>query len=268
MLKLNLRHFVILFAAFLLIQESAAEILRIGDASNGASLRSVNYHALNLGITGSHEVSLRRLRPSQAITALQKHEVDMLVLDKRFLRDVPAGFQVLPYAAEALCIYLHPGNMTASLTVPEIKEILTEKHPRWSKYSSMSADIQRITLKSRHQDTPLIRRIFGDIVPAAELMEVSTLLQLFAYVNNPAAIGIAPFTTAYPEHVAVLPVNNIPPSTLTVSNGTYPLTLQYVIICPEQRSGILRHFIEAIFAWDERRKLPEHGLIPLWEVTK
>lgn len=258
----------LLFTLLLFAATASADVLRIGDATNGAPLRQIQFHAMELALSGGHDISMKRFAPSDAVNALKKNAIDLLIIEKRFLKDIPSGFQQFPYAAEALCLYVHSDNPVGSISPQEITDILTSVRPRWNSYTRLSsADIQRIMLKPGTSGIKLLRRSFGELIPDREIMQVSNIEGLFIFINNPAALGFAPFYPDYPREIALLPVNNIAPSTQTLKTGTYPLTRQYVLLCAGQPSGILLRFINTLRSLDERRKLPEYGMIPLWEVT-
>lgn len=250
---------------FLTLAASAATArLRIGNAANGAPLETLQQQAFRFAVSGRGEISMRRVRPSEAVAALKKGEFDLLVLDARFRPPADAGVTVRPYAAEALCVYIHPGNATGSLTRAEVLEILTEPRPGWSKYSPMAADIQRVGLKSDRPEGMLVYRVFGERAFAPEVLRVGSLDQLFAFLNA-ASAGFGPFAAERPAEAIALPVENVTPTTATVRSGRYPLSLHYLIVTGPTGSPLLREFVSELFSPESRRKLAADGLIPIWE---
>ena len=238
--------------------------LRIGDASNGAPLEEIQQYALKLALSGKGEVGMRRILPSGAVAALKRGDFDVIVLDGRFAPAADSELTVRPYAAEALCVYVHPGNAAGSLTRKEVLEILTAPRPVWSKYSPASADIQRIALKNDQPGGALIYRMFGERNYAPEVFRVGTLAQLFMFLNASSA-GFAPFLAERPAEVIALPIEDVAPSTATVVSGRYPLTIRYLIVTGKRTSPLLTEFLDGIFSQESRKRLLDSGLLPIWE---
>lgn len=255
-----------LFGALCLLTAtaSAAGQLRIGNAANGAPLEQLQKLSFAMAVAGRGEISMRRVLPSTAVAALKKGEFDLLVLDSRFRPKEDPELTVRPYAAEALCVYVHPGNATGSLRRAEVLEILTEPHPRWSKYSPMAADVQRVGLKSDRPEGMLVYRVFGERDFAPEVFRVGSLSQLFTFLN-PASAGFGQFRAERPAEAIALPVDDVTPTTATVRDGSYPLSLHYLIVTGKKDSPLLREFLAELFSRESRRKLADEGLIPIWE---
>lgn len=258
------RSIVTALCVFASVCFAGAAELRIGDASNGASLESLQEQALSLALSGKGQVGMRRILPSVAVAALKRGEFDIIVLDGRFAPEADPALTVRPYAAEALCVYVHPGNAAGSLTRKEVLEILTEPRPDWSKYSPSASDIQRVALKSDLPGGTLVRRMFGERNYAPEVLRVGSPDQLFVFLN-PASAGFAPFMAERPAEVIALPIEDVTPSTATVVSGRYPLTIRYLIVTAGSDAPMLKEFLNGIFSPESRRKLADGGLIPLWE---
>lgn len=267
-----LKRFVVLLFAWLSCAAgnfvgAAEAVLRIGDGSNGAPLTLFQKQALDLALAGRGKVTMKRVLPSRAAAALREGEFDLIVLDARFRPPADAGLRTRPYAAEALCVYVHPGNPSGSLTPAEVLNLLTEARPRWSKFGPRAADVQRITLKSDMPETTLIRRVFGERNYAPEVFRVGSMAQMFAFLN-PAAVGFGPFVPERGAEIIALPVNDVAPDTAAVLSGRYPLTLHYWIVTGNSDSPLLAEFLSTVFSPESRRMLPETGLLPIWEVQR
>jgi len=238
--------------------------LTVGNAANGAPVNIVQHEALKMAFSGEYEVAMKHLKPSEALSALQHHEVDMLILDTRFLPEKRAGWRIYPYAAEALCFYIHPGNPLGSLTKAEAVKILTAAQPHWREYNGSAADIQRIMLKSGSAGATLVNRVLGNLDLAAGIFRVSNLPQLFAFLN-PAALGAGPFQPERRAEIIAVPVHDIAPTTATVSAGTYPLTVQYALICRETPAPAVEKLLNSVLAPAALKKLYDLNMIPVWK---
>lgn len=246
----------------LTVSASARPRLFIGNAANGAPVNVLQHEALKLAFSGRYDVAQKHLQPSAAVEALRKKEVDVLILDTRFLPEKCDDLQIHPYAAEALCVYIHPGNPLGALTRTEVIEILTAVQPRWRDYNGTPENIQRIMLKSGSGGAALVNRVLGNVDIAAEIFRVSNTAQVFAFLN-PAAAGFAPFQSERSAEVIAVPVNDIAPTTVTVSAGTYPLAVRYALVCLQPVSPAVQEFLNAVLSPESLDKLAGSGLIPV-----
>lgn len=254
-----------LFMLFTAVSAAAAAELRITDAANGAPVTKILRDAALKLVFSGDAVSMKRVLPSTgSVQTILRGETDILVTDRRFLPEKTDDIEVIPFAAEALCLYIHPGNPTGSLTPERVLEILTQERPRWKNPNLQKIDIQRIMLKPEIDGAGVHRRIFGEKNYASEVFRVSSPEQIFTFLT-PAALGIAPFIPGTFMQVEFLPVNDIVPTAGNIISGKYPLTLQYVLICRRQAAPHIRKFIDSVLSDENRRQLPEYGGIPLWE---
>ena len=238
--------------------------LQIGNAANGAPVNVLQYEAMKLAFSGEYQVAMQHLPPSGAIAALRDKTVDILILDTRFLPENRSGLRIYPYAAEALCLYINPGNPVGSLTKAEVIQILTAAQPRWRDYNGTADDIQRIMLKSGSAGATLVNRVLGSLDLAAGIFRVSTPAQMFAFLN-PAAVGAGPFQPERSAGIIAVPVNDIAPTTATVTNGTYPLTVQYALVCRDEAAPAVEKLLSAVLAPDALKRLYSLDLIPIFK---
>ena len=255
-----------LFLVFALaVQAAELPRLYLGNAANGAPVNVLQHEALKLAFSGKYEVAAKHLKPSAALEALRRGEVDLLIIDTRFLPEKTSGLKIHPYAAEALCIYIHPGNQLGSLTKAEVKKILTDLNPNWRDYNGAATDIQRIMLKSGTPGATLTNRVLGNIDTAAAIFRVSNLEQLFSFLN-PAAAGFGPFQPERRAEIIAVPVDDVTPSTQTVVSGQYPLTVQYALVHrTNETSEAVQKLLAAVSAPESLDALKTFDMIPLWK---
>ncbi len=260
--------FLSLFLLIAAVSPATASELRIIDAANGAPAANVVRETALKYVLAGNGASMKRLPGATGLLQLiSRNEADILLIDKRFLSKLPDNVKIIPFAAEALCLYIHPGNPSGSLSREEILEILTSPRPRWKNDLQKNVDIQRIMLKSNIAGADIHRRIFGEKNYALEVFRVSSTSQMITFLN-PAAIGFGPFIPDKLPDLDFLPVNNIAPDAVSIASGKYPLSLQYVLVIRKNAAGNITAFIAELFSEKHRRELSGYGCIPLLETNQ
>ena len=236
---------------------SAGE-LRLIDATGGAPMGFLLQSSLALAAEGQMTVSMRRALPSEALKSLDNGKVDAVIVDRKF-----AGKrQSIPLAAEALVLYVSGSNPVTGLSVQEVKDILYSAVPQWKKYNQMPLDIQRIMMKFSSPSATLIRRIFGGKELPEDIFQVDSLSSGFSFINL-ATLFFAPFSSqGFSVQVKMLPVNGVEPTTVTVADGRYPLSRQYVMVF-RQKTPELQKLLRETVRPEYRRIISISGLISL-----
>lgn len=253
---------VLLFAATPALR---AEKLRIIDAANTSPAGRVLHQTALEQIFSGRDIEIKHQLPTEKLwQKISGKEADILIIDRRFLPEKNIGAAVLPFAAEALCLYIHPGNPTGSLKHSRVLEILTEPRPRWKNNHPGNIDIHRIMLKSNINGANVHRRIFGEKEYAGEIFRVSSIEQMINFLT-PAALGFGPFISGKQLEFDLLPVDDIAPVRENIISGKYPLTLQYVLVYRNSPAPGTKYFIDALQSDTCRNRLAEYGCIPLWE---
>ena len=236
---------------------STAAELRLADATGGAPMEVFMQAAMELSLADKLNISMRRILPTAALRALDDGSVDAVIIDRRFAGKRPA----IPVAAEALALYISTANPGSALTKAQVGEILAAHRPTWQNYNRLGMDIQRIMLKPLTPSGTLVRRIFGEKVFDPEIFKVDSVGAGFAFSNS-ASIFFAHYFPKMPLEIKCLYIDNIPPTSASIINGTYPLALHYVIVYRE-KSPSLTILLEHIAQEKYRRAMKNAGLFVL-----
>lgn len=199
--------------------------LSLIDATGGAPTGFMMQAAIQLSLAGKMNLSMSRSVPSEALPRLERGEVDAVLIDSRFVRDLPH----IPIAADALALYVSTANPATGLSKRQVLEILTAPRPNWKDYIHIDFDIQRITHPLDSNAGSLIRRNFGDVEISPEIFKVDSVSGGFAFVNT-ASIFFTRFSPQPPVEVKALTIDGVVPTIATVSDGTYPLAIRYVLV--------------------------------------
>ena len=246
-----------LFIIALLLLPLRGEELYLADATGGAPLEAVFQASVNLAMADKLTVNMQRKLPEEALAAMDSGKFDGVIIDSGF---VP-NRETIPLAAEALALYISTANPGAKVSKLDVQEILSAPRPNWKKYNRLNFDIQRITMKPLTPSGTLIRRIFGDKVPAEEIFSVDSYSSGFAFINT-ASIFFAQYIPQAPVEVKCMPVNGVMPTSADIVSGKYPLTVKYVIACQKKSAG-LEILLNELGKEKYRRQMTGSGLIVL-----
>ncbi len=253
-----MKSFPVAIAALLTFALSGAEsFLTLSDATGGAPTGFFMQAAITLSVTGHLNLSMSRKVPSEALPMLERGEVDAVLIDRRFVKNQP----YIPLAADALVLYISNANPAVNLTGEQVLEILTARRPNWKSYINIDFDIQRIAPPGNSEN--LIRRVFGDIEIDREIFQVDSSSAGFAFINT-ASIFFSRFSPVIPAEVKALNIDGIMPTSETVSNGSYPLAIVYVLAYKEL-SPKLQALIYTLKQNQFRRLINDCGLLVILE---
>ena len=235
----------------------AAGELCVADATGGAPLSFLMRASIELSLQETMNLYMQRITPTAALKELDNGTVDAVIVDLRFAKNRP----FVPLCAEALALYVSSANPGARLTVKQVQEILFAHEPTWKSYNNLPLDIQRVMLNSLAPSGTRVRRVFGNKVFDSKIFKVDSMSAGFSFSNS-ASIFFAGYTPGYPQEIKCLYIDDIPPTTSTITDGSYPLALHYGIVY-RKKTPELEMWINFISSEKYRNEMKNAGLFVL-----
>lgn len=167
-------------------------------------------------------------------------------------------------ARDAVAIYRHPDNPVSSLTLAELRGILTGRIRSWAELEGPDLPIRFVNRRSGSGSYRLVQeRVLEGAAygPAAADMETTTEV-VAAVAADPAAIGYGGL--AYADDVALFAIDGVVPTPATVADGSYPISRYLYLYTLRPPEGAVKRFVDWVTGPAGQGLVEELGYLPLW----
>ncbi|MDE2366482.1 MAG: phosphate ABC transporter substrate-binding protein [Betaproteobacteria bacterium] len=165
-------------------------------------------------------------------------------------------------AWDGVGVILHASNPVAALSQQQIRDIYTGGIVNWKTVGGKDAPITVVNKADGRSTLELFLNHFklknSDIKPHVIIGENSQGIKTVAGNQNAigyVSIGAAEYEARQGAAIKLLPLDGIPATTMSVRNGTFPLSRPLNLVTRGAPEGLAREFIE--FA----RSAPVHDLV-------
>lgn len=175
---------------------------------------------------------------------------------------------------DALVVIVNPGNPVTSITIEQLKSVLTGGIKNWKK---MGGPDRKVNLVIREQGPG--GKLSGVGMMTRELIffnremnftedstKVASTGPLEQFVeDNRMAVGITGVSSARRRKVKLLNLNGVAPTYENIANGTYPLFRPLYLVVPKKTEGI-RHaedFVAFALSDEGQKVLKQYGTVTL-----
>lgn len=222
---------------------------------------------LTFGPSGSSFLALLRGSAdfAMSVSKISPAEVERLAS----LGDMtsPASEHVI--AIQGIAAVVSPGNRVPSLTLPQLRGILSGRIVDWSEVGETPGPIHVYVVdnKGGTADTPHDQLLTQDGVAAAVKAVATEQLLAAAVAADRSAIGFAGFgNTGSARVVPLAETGGVPitPTDLTISTESYPLTRRlYLYNAANSSNGFVRRFLDYIYSPGGQAAVDAAGFVPL-----
>ncbi len=179
----------------------------------------------------------------------------------------PASEHVI--GVQGITAVVSPANRVASLTVPQLRAVLSGQVKDWSELGETPAPIHVYVVESRGVavDVPHDVLVPHESVPASVKALANEQAVITAVASDRAGIGFVAFGN--PEPARVLPLAEsggtaIAPTPLTISTETYPLTRRlYLYTAAKPSNAFVSRFLDYVYSPAGQAAVDAAGYVPL-----
>lgn len=241
------------------------------------------------------KINARYVSEGEATNMLFKDSVQVIIIGRRLTTDEMAYFKsrgfappITPIAYDALAFVLHPDNPQTTLSVQQIKDILTGQKSAW-KDIDPKLDLKNIQIVFDNPLSGTLRYVRDSILQGQEVTRQASALQtneeVIRYVGqNKNAIGIIAANwisdtddggvQSFLKEIKLLKISKeegargYGPYQAYLATGDYPFKrTMYIVNAQGRRSG-LGTGLAAYLAQDGQRIMLKDGLLPVNAVTR
>ena len=183
-------------------------------------------------------------------------------------KEQAAGIQAIAFAKTPFILATSLDNPTTGLTLAELAAMYSGEQRRWR-------DGQRIRVLLRHShdsDTKLLRSMSADMDHAMEVAYSKAGLRITstdqesanALERIPGALGTSTLALMRSENRAfkVLALNDVMPSTVTLSDGSYPYYKTFYLVTSQNPSPPAQAFLDFVRSAAAHAVLGANGSLP------
>ena len=179
----------------------------------------------------------------------------------------PASEHVV--GVQGITAVVSPANRVASLTVAQLRAVLSGQVKDWSELGETAAPIHVYVVESRGAavDVPHDVLMPHETVPASVKALANEQAVITAVASDRAGIGFVAFGN--PEPARVLPLAEsggtaIAPTPLTISTETYPLTRRlYLYTAAKPANAFVSRFLDYVYSPAGQAAVDAAGYVPL-----
>ena len=245
-----------ILAVILAAASIAAAELRIADATGHGDI-PVRQLALRQALSDpSVPVKYERSGKAEALAGLAGGRFDLVIMD---VPAIPADFKGTRkvYGVRALAFYVAKSD--------QLRDIFTDKKPRWQDYSFLAADIKRYGIRPGKPGAELMADF---LLRGSKLAEETTLLKSTPEIvlmtgADPAAIGFGVYLSSAPVQVKMLAVDGVAPTLKSVREATYPLAVKRAVLAAKIPGETARKFLAEMEKADFRDLVKDAGMEPV-----
>jgi len=220
-----------------------------------------------LGSSGSGVNALLRGTSDFAMSASRITPADAERLASLGDMSSPASEHVI--GVQGITAVVSPANRVASLTVTQLRAVLSGQVKDWSELGETTAPIHVYVVESRGVavDVPHDVLMPHESVPASVKALPNEQAVITAVASDRAGIGFVAFGNPEPARVLPLAENGgtaIAPTPLTISTETYPLTRRlYLYTAAKPSNAFVSRFLDYVYSPAGQAAVDAAGYVPL-----
>ena len=174
------------------------------------------------------------------------------------------GLVSFPFAIDGVAVVVHPENITAELTAPQLEDIFLGKITNWKNFGGPDA---KINLYVR-EDGSGTREVFESkamqkkpSISTANVVSSNGAMKtaLSRDKNSIGYLGIGYLD----ESVKSLVLDGVAPSQENAAQGTYTISRLLYMNTKGEPQGLLKYFIDYIYSPDGALIIQQSGYIPM-----
>lgn len=183
-----------------------------------------------------------------------------------------AGIRMVPVAWDALVVIVHPDNPVASISLPQLRDLLTGRITNWRELGGPDHAIELHVRSGRISGVGHTLRtlLFGDPgqdFTTTALIDKSTGPLEKAIESGPWAVGVTGVSSARKRQVKMLQLAGVEPTYANIKQGRYLLYRPLYLVAPlptlgETRDPRVDDFIRFATGIDGARVLRAVGTVP------
>lgn len=205
---------------------------------------------------------------ANALTDLQQGKSDIVLVDRHptYLAKTFNKWIITPFAATAVVIVTNRDNKISSLKSTALPRIFSGAAQRWKEFSGTKGGFHLIGLYATTSGGQLFRNLVMNKEPVSRnFFPVSTGSQVDIIVAvDKDAIGFRMYdTTKKDAKIKLVAINTITPDKTTISNGKYPLSINYYLCYNKKtKNPLVKIFIKYFKTPEFADKLTAADFIP------
>jgi phosphate transport system substrate-binding protein len=188
----------------------------------------------------------------------------------RALKPQETDLHAFTIAKDGITVILHKDNAVKSLTDKQIIGIYTNRINNWKEVGGKDAPITVINKAEGRSTLELFVHHFklkptdiqADVVIGDNEQGIKTITgnpNAIAYVS----IGAAEYDATHNTPIKLLPISGVEASTLTVQNGTFPLSRPLNLVTKTEPTGLARSFIQFARSKDVENIAKQQYFVPV-----
>ncbi len=264
-----------------LIRRLASSYLAlIGDTSisavPGATPRLIEVSGLQ---TGQREViSVLETSSTGGFNALLRGTADMVVSNRKVTEaeaerlqtvgdlTIPAHEHII--AVQGIAVIVNPTNRVASLTVAQVRSILSGKTTNWAEVGGLAAPIklQVMAVPEDGGDTPQDAILTAETLSAAAIRSPNEQAVATRVISDRDSLGVVTMAAAGNAKVMPIADGGAPPtipSEVTLGSETYPFSQRIYLYGVNAGNGFIRRFSDYVASPNGQAAVEAAGYISL-----
>lgn len=179
----------------------------------------------------------------------------------------PANEHVV--GVQGITAIVSPANRVASLTVPQLRAVLSGQVKDWSELGETAAPIHVYVIESRGAavDVPHDVLMPHESVPSSVKALANEQAVITAVASDRAGIGFVAFGNTEPARVLPLAESGgtaVAPTPLTISTEAYPLTRRlYLYTAAKPANAFVSRFLDYVYSPAGQAAVDAAGYVPL-----
>jgi phosphate transport system substrate-binding protein len=251
-------------------QKQSKATIKLGGSSSAIGLLkdlSASYRAK------APSTALDLLEPGQSenvIAGVKQKIIDVAAISKNLTPEKSVGSIVSREVAhDGLLVATHESvRGIAGVTTDQLKDIYSGKVTNWKELGGPDAPIVLLDRPEDESTKKLLRKHYlgADLKNspnAVILRKEGELIQ--ALENTPYSIGAFSLAHAISNKISVnrLSLNNIPPNTETIKNGTYPMVRTLSLIWNQSPSAATQEFVTYVGSPEGKQAIETSGFVAI-----
>lgn len=185
-----------------------------------------------------------------------------------------ANLNFIPQALDAIVPIVHPRNPVTGLSLRQLRQIYLGRVTNWKEVGGLDAPINLYAVAAPMDGIEYTTRWLlyrrGEQKIAAPRLYINTGSLEEGITLDPNGLGLSTLSVVWDrKNIKMLSVAGIAPSTVSISNGTYPLytTLYLVTRYNDPKQAMVDAFIAFLGTPDAKAAMRKRQLVPTADVT-
>lgn len=180
------------------------------------------------------------------------------------------GVKLIPVAWDALVVITHPSNPVRSITLDQLRGVLTGSVTSWKELGGADAPIELFDRKSKMSGVGagtrqlLFHNLDQDFTQKARVFDSSRPLEE-ALEQAPNAIAVTGISSGRLRKVKMLDIEGKSPTRENVINGQYLLYRPLYVTIPEKPAPVVEEFIHFLLSSEGEAIIKSTGTVTVEE---